>query len=615
MSGFAALMALSARQTKQSAVETESLLAERRRKEEQRRKDEEAKERKERELQKRLLQKRFEEEQRERERQQKAEEERRQKEALIQKREEEQRNSLLYGPKAAKSRTVRSQDSRAQSQRSRSPDSGDSGGASALTREEKRQRKLQADLNRSLTSKRSLQAGHHRAGKQLRGGAVDVSSDLSVSARLDATQNTQSIKQRIAALPNTLTRLNVNKRDTRTIDEILQDRAKLRERKVLDGDEARHFDDWFSSPKKVNNTLKKATSTQPSVSPSPSPAITPIPSTTPNKKLPPQLEVSQVSARLAKSSAAPSLNAKPSASSSRDASGRTGTMKAPLPDSKGSAISSKLSVRSMPSMSKLPPKGNASSVRTSNSAPAVARKRPRSPSLSPSPPPAKRRSNASNELEGNDIGSAIWKMFGKKRSQYVQRDVFSDDEDMEVGADDLIREEMRRFVRAFLQLLPFYLSSTLDSHNVVCPSVLAWQRRKTSKLWKKKGDTKRRNGEEGRKEKCAKSEVYNFCSVIFLLAGRGKLSWSIPNSCEFHCLILLYKLHSRFIYKHLLDIRYTACFPLLSYMFCKLYLSCYQRSNIIHLCKHMNIRNTFFHYKLRYRSNVLKLVAAVKLKL
>jgi len=49
----------------------------------------------------------------------------------------------------------------------------------------------------------------------------------------------------------TLTKLNVVKRDTRTIDEIVQDRAKA---KTLDGDKAREFSDWFGTSKKKDKT-------------------------------------------------------------------------------------------------------------------------------------------------------------------------------------------------------------------------------------------------------------------------------------------------------------------------------------------------------------------------
>lgn len=70
------------------------------------------------------------------------------------------------------------------------------------------------------------------------------------------------------------------------------------------------------------------------------------------------------------------------------------------------------------------------------------RKRPRSPSLSLSPPPSKRRTSESE----NALGSEIWKLFGKDRNSYVARDVLSDDEDMEADVSAVMREEMRRSV-------------------------------------------------------------------------------------------------------------------------------------------------------------------------
>ena len=45
-----------------------------------------------------------------------------------------------------------------------------------------------------------------------------------------------------------------------------------------------------------------------------------------------------------------------------------------------------------------------------------------------------------------DISQEIWKMFGKDRRAYVDRDVFSDDEDMEADATALEREEKMRCV-------------------------------------------------------------------------------------------------------------------------------------------------------------------------
>ena len=75
-------------------------------------------------------------------------------------------------------------------------------------------------------------------------------------------------------------------------------------------------------------------------------------------------------------------------------------------------------------------------------------KRPRSPSLSDSPPPAKKH------RRHNDISSEIWSIFGKDRKAYTSRDVLSDDEDMEVDATFLEREETIRSV-IFSQVQPY----------------------------------------------------------------------------------------------------------------------------------------------------------------
>ena len=76
------------------------------------------------------------------------------------------------------------------------------------------------------------------------------------------------------------------------------------------------------------------------------------------------------------------------------------------------------------------------------------KKRPRSEGRSESPPPKKRALSAVEKEEklSENISSAIWSMFGKKRDKYTGMDVFSDDEDMEADADDLEREEMFRWV-------------------------------------------------------------------------------------------------------------------------------------------------------------------------
>jgi len=82
---------------------------------------------------------------------------------------------------------------------------------------------------------------------------------------------------------------------------------------------------------------------------------------------------------------------------------------------------------------------------------AVPRKRPRSESRSESPQ-LKRRSIDDDDDDDDDnnvtesIGSMIWNMFGRNRDEYISRDVFSDDEDMEADASFVAREEANRLV-------------------------------------------------------------------------------------------------------------------------------------------------------------------------
>ena len=85
-------------------------------------------------------------------------------------------------------------------------------------------------------------------------------------------------------------------------------------------------------------------------------------------------------------------------------------------------------------------------------------------------------------------------MFGKDRSRYVAADVMSDDEDMEAGASDLEREELRRSVphsiSAPLPVITSVYSVIFSAHMFTVHALLA---KKTSWLWKKKGVTKKRN--------------------------------------------------------------------------------------------------------------------------
>jgi protein SPT2 len=412
-------MALSASQTKESQSAVQIALLQRQRNEELQRKKREESDRKEREEAAKLRQKRFDDEKKQRELQLKRETEMRRMEEEQARREEEQRNALVYGPKKTKSgsKWPTSSGISKEVRKRRSPSDEENGSSSgspamALTREEKRQRRVEYEMRRGYAFKRAAtSSGYSKAGRRLPGGAIDATS----APTSDSCNNSQSVKARLAALPNTLTKLNVHKRDTRTIDEILQDRAKAKTA-TLDGDDAKEFNDWFGKGKK--DTGK--TSTQVSTA-APSRA-----SSSSNSPGP---------------SASRSVNSGASKTSITPKSAVLSFSK--TSQSKGADTSQSLKTEVKPkSTATFPPSMKSQACKPSSAARSAGptKKRPRSPSSSLSPPPPKRRP-ASAEVES--YSSEIWKLFGKDRSKYVQQDVYSDDEDMEVGAGVLEREELR----------------------------------------------------------------------------------------------------------------------------------------------------------------------------
>lgn len=416
---FAALMALSASQTKESQSAVQTALLQRQRNEELQRKKREEFDRKEREEAAKLRQKRFEDEKKQRELQLKRESEMRRMEEEQARREEEQRNALLYGPKRAKlgSKWPSSSGTSKESiPRRRLPSDEEDGSRSgspamALTREEKRRRRVEFELRRGYASKRAASSsGYHKAGRRLPGGAIDATS----APTSDSGNGSQSVKARLSALPNTLTKLNVHKRDTRTIDEILQDRAKAKTA-TLDGDDAKEFNDWFGKGKKdTGKTSAQISTAAPSRASSGS--SSPVPS------------------------APRSVNSGTSKTSTASKSAVLSFSKTPQSKGADSFQSLKTEVKSKstsiftPSM-----KSQASKPSSAARSAGPTKKRPRSPS-SLSPPPPKRRP-ASTEVES--YSNEIWKLFGKDRSKYVEQDVYSDEEDMEVDAGVLEREELR----------------------------------------------------------------------------------------------------------------------------------------------------------------------------
>ncbi|KAG6853475.1 hypothetical protein C0991_004091 [Blastosporella zonata] len=441
MSSFQALMALSQTQTMQQQSAVQTALADRQRKEELKRKQVAERDRKEKELEDRRRMMHFEEEKRQKERVQKRAQEEAAIEAERQKRAELERNSYQHGPKKAKALANPSDGhppkwpssasqarTRDDVRKRRLPDDDDDSGPEVLTREEKRQRKQQQEMRRLFnTSKRSSTTGYSKAGKRLPGGAVDIMTGSQPVS--DSSSSKKSVRERITAMPNTLTKLNTVKRDTRTIDEIIQDRAKLRENRTLDGDQARVFDNWFPEKKEA----KKA----PTNSVAPSGASTPV------------------------SSQGGSSTPQPVAASTKKAAPPSKPSLLKTAATKAAATSAKSSTKiARPNTVKVTPANPPKSSKTAghpNATLSSGKKRGRSANFSDdysdsdsTPPPTRK--------QGSGLGDTIWSLFGKSRDSYVNRDVYSDDEDMEVDANDLEREEMRRY--EILRLYP--LSKLID---------------------------------------------------------------------------------------------------------------------------------------------------------
>src|ERR1700761_3899019 len=252
---YTQLMAMSKAQTKASDAAAQTVLAQRQRRLDTQRREQEAREKREREQETRLRVKVLEEQAREAERLARKEQEREAREKAIAQKEAEQRDHLLHGPKRAKGEHPRERDGGTRTRRSNSEDPEDSG--PVLTREELRQQKRAAELKKIYSasaggSRRSSTpaSSGSRARGHLRGGAVAIVTTTPGLPSVESTSSGQSVKERIAAVPLTLTKLNIVKRDMRTIDEILVDRAKLREPKVISGEDAKEFSDWFGKPKK-----------------------------------------------------------------------------------------------------------------------------------------------------------------------------------------------------------------------------------------------------------------------------------------------------------------------------------------------------------------------------
>ncbi|KAJ7510512.1 hypothetical protein B0H11DRAFT_2152589 [Mycena galericulata] len=425
---YKALMALGDSHTKSVERTVQAALAAKKAKDAQRRKAQEEQERKEHELQAKLRLQYFAEQKRAQEAKLKAAEEREKQEADLLRREAAQRDALRYGPKKAASKAASSSKYptsgsgvREEVRKKRFPEDEDDEPAdtgSILTREEKRERKLQAELKRAFHSPRKAThatGGTRKAGRRLPGGAYDLAT--TPEDALAAKSGQGNVKERLAAMPNTLTRLNVVKRDTRTIDEIVRDRREGKD--VLDGDRARGFDDWFTPATKKTAPSSSAPSSRPSSQPTSSlptssrqhaAAPTPTPASKARPKAPP-----------------PPPPAAASSSKKRPRSLSLSRSASPPPHPKRPHVASSML------------KSTSASTKSGTSS-------TKGKSLSRSRSPRARAAGPSGGAAAAALSDEIWSLFGKNKQTYLARDVLSDSEDdgdMEAGASAVEAEEKR----------------------------------------------------------------------------------------------------------------------------------------------------------------------------
>jgi len=463
MTSFNELIAISKSKGKELDHQVQTALEERKKKQLLQQKQQAERETREREMAAQMRLKHFEDEKREQARRKRMEEMDKAREAALQRKKDEQRDALLYGSRKSLSAKLSSSGGVRQRRRGLLDDDEDLPSGPVLTREEIRERKQQAELRQIYKPVKKVTTTHshfHKSTKRWPDGVVEIQN---TQPKFDVQTSGMSVKDRIASMSNTLTKLNVVKRDTRTIDEIRMDLQKKREGKVLDGDEAKTFDDWFTTKKKV--PVKKVQDHMGSVNHSGT--------NTPTQRM--LCYVSFIITRGVLAQTDDHLDTAPSSSfttttksnvslSTPLKTAKASFTKAPIPkpSSQPTPVRSANSSRAG-SLDQHPvPKSQSSRLlktsvaererdchgpsHLSNSIVMQSKKRPRSEGRSVSPPPKKRALSAVEKEEklSENISSAIWSMFGKKRDKYTGMDVFSDDEDMEADADDLEREEMFR---------------------------------------------------------------------------------------------------------------------------------------------------------------------------
>ncbi|KAG9046376.1 hypothetical protein FS837_004552 [Tulasnella sp. UAMH 9824] len=422
MSSFADLMKVAEANTRSSNREALEAAKRKEAAVRQAREEQERKEKAERERQKQMMLQRQEEAKRQEEqRKRKEEEAAKRKEELVKKKAQEAEQSK-YGVAGS---------SKDGSARVRPPNQYIVVSSAALTREEKRMAKDPLMADKIKARKAGMTASRHRKDGRLPGGAINAtdsnSSGSPSGSRISSpTANGMTARARLtSSFAPTLTKLNTEKRDTRSIDEITRDLKRGRlggsgeVDSVLSGEKAQTFGDWFGKKDdgkavEVGNTKKRSEAGVPG-----------------------------------RANGLPATNYPPL---KPNASGRAHASSA---NSSGST-STNPQARPRPGVAQTKAAGNSSNLKPQMPTMVRKRSRERSSSLDSFIEDdgdseeerryAKRKAGAGGRPLDDDLGGdtreLIWQLMGRKRSEYMSRDVDSDDE-MEVGGLELEREEMR----------------------------------------------------------------------------------------------------------------------------------------------------------------------------
>lgn len=358
----------------------------------------------------------------------------------------------------------------------------------ALTREEKRARQTAAwdesgSRSRFISKKR-------KAGAFLPGGALNVEAGSGSSS---SSGSGLSVRARLAASQSGLIKLNTNKRDMRSIDEISRDlqekRGGIEVKKVITGVEAEKFGDWFTTKKDKERERERERQEREKL----------------EKEKQDRLAAEEAEARERDRKARERERER----EREKARSRSVSAGAPQPQAKRAATTISAPPKPAPiiiatkpstlltggSKSTTTPKEYKVTVKTTgtpittqapasnpSNRPRVAAPSTTSSKPAPAAPSMKRRRSYDSESDsydseaeererarrraksaggggGRSSGFDIWSIInpGKSRQEYLGRDVLSDDEDMEATGRDLEREEKQRYVSIKLSLLQLWL--------------------------------------------------------------------------------------------------------------------------------------------------------------